>query len=89
MTPEAPTAFAVRSRVWPLFTPVKFTEVFFFRPGAVPPCCLCLPLAAWVVVGYFAVVRFLAYLDRRIRCEGWEVELLMRAEAARLTRQLT
>lgn len=45
------------------------------------------PLALWLVVGYFAVVRFLGYLDLRIRREGWEVELLMRAEGARLTRQ--
>jgi hypothetical protein len=47
------------------------------------------PLAMWVVVGYFAVVRFLGYLDLRIRREGWEVELRMRAEGARLSRQLT
>ena len=47
------------------------------------------PLALWLVVGYFAVVRFLGYLDLRIRREGWEVELMLRAERARLTRQLT
>jgi len=47
------------------------------------------PLALWLVVGYLGVVRFLAYLDLRIRREGWEVELLMRAEQARLRRQLT
>jgi hypothetical protein len=29
------------------------------------------------------VVRFLSYLDTRIRNEGWEVELLLRAEASR------
>ncbi|MEM9186497.1 MAG: hypothetical protein AAGB00_08395 [Planctomycetota bacterium] len=44
------------------------------------------PIALWMVFGYFAVVRFLAYLDLRIRREGWEVELTMRAEAARLAR---
>ena len=44
------------------------------------------PLAGWLVIGFFAIVRFLAYLDLRIRREGWEVELVMRAEAARLTR---
>jgi len=48
-----------------------------------------LPLAAWLVVGYFTVVRFLCYLDLRIRREGWEVELVLRAEAARLHRQLS
>jgi hypothetical protein len=45
---------------------------------------VCLPLAMWLVVGFFAVYRFLSYLDLRIRQEGWEVELRMRAEASRL-----
>ena len=49
---------------------------------------LYLPLSLWVVVGYLTVVRFLSYLDLRIRREGWEVELAMRAEEARLTRKL-
>lgn len=42
------------------------------------------PATLWCVVGWTAVVRFLAYLDLRIRHEGWEIELLMRAEAQRL-----
>ena len=46
------------------------------------------PLALWLVMGFFAVVRFLGYLDLRIRREGWEVELMMRAEGAQLERQL-
>lgn len=44
------------------------------------------PACLWVVMGFFAVVRFLAYLDLRIRREGWEVELKMRSEAARLAK---
>lgn len=47
-----------------------------------------LQVAIWLIVGYFTVVRYLSYLDLRIRTEGWEVELAMRAEGARLTRQL-
>jgi hypothetical protein len=47
-----------------------------------------LQLAAWIVASYFTVARFLSYLDLRIRREGWEVELVMRAERARLARQL-
>jgi len=50
---------------------------------------VCFPLAMWLVIGYFAVVRFLGYLDLRIRREGWEVELLLRAEETRLTKQLS
>lgn len=45
-----------------------------------------LQAAIWLVVGYFTVVRFLSYLDLRIRSEGWELELRMRAAASRLTR---
>jgi hypothetical protein len=46
-----------------------------------------LPVALWTVATFFTVVRFLSYLDRRIRNEGWEVELVLRAEAERLARQ--
>lgn len=46
------------------------------------------PLTLWTVLGFFNIVRFLSYLDLRIRREGWEVELMMRAEADRLTREL-
>lgn len=45
----------------------------------------CLPLSMWLVCGYLTVFRFLSYLDLRIRQEGWEVELRLRAEASRLT----
>ena len=46
------------------------------------------PTAMWLTVGFLAVFRFLSYLDLRIRLEGWEVELRMRAEAARVTGHL-
>jgi hypothetical protein len=44
-----------------------------------------IPLSMWVVAGFLTVVRFFSYLDLRIRQEGWEVELRLRAEAARLS----
>jgi hypothetical protein len=47
-----------------------------------------LPLAMWITAWFFTVVRFLSYLDVRIRQEGWEVELRLRAEAARLASKL-
>jgi hypothetical protein len=50
--------------------------------GVVPACL-------WLLVLFAAVLRFLSYLDLRIRAEGWEVELRLRAEASRLSRQLT
>lgn len=45
-------------------------------------------VAAWIVISYFTVVRYLSYLDLRIRTEGWEIELAMRAEGARLARSV-
>ncbi len=50
---------------------------------------VCLPLSLWLLALYFTVVRFMSYLDLRIRQEGWEVELKLRAEAAHLTSKLT
>ncbi len=40
----------------------------------------------WLVAVYFTVARFLTYLDQRIRNEGWEVELALRAQRDRLLR---
>ena len=33
----------------------------------------------WIATAFFTVVRFLTYIDQRIRLEGWEVELRLRA----------
>ncbi|MEM8678314.1 MAG: hypothetical protein AAGF97_03065 [Planctomycetota bacterium] len=44
---------------------------------------LAIPAIMWFVVVFMHVVRFLTYLDTRIRREGWEVELKVRAAAAR------
>jgi hypothetical protein len=41
------------------------------------------PLALWGVAALSVLVRFLLYLDTRIRLEGWEVELATQAEAMR------
>lgn len=48
----------------------------------------CLPVGVWLVASFFAVARYLCYLDMRIRREGWEVELQLRAEAEHLARQI-
>ena len=47
------------------------------------------PLGLWLSASFMGVVRFLNYLDLRIRHEGWEVELRLRAEAVRLASKLT
>ena len=41
------------------------------------------PLALWIVASTSVLMRYLNYLDTRIRLEGWEVELAIRAETIR------
>ncbi len=71
---------------WPLQISVEdgiyAVNLDWFRLHVLYPGCL------WLVVAFLAVVRFLSYIDLRIRHEGWEVELLMRAETVRLGAQL-
>jgi hypothetical protein len=45
------------------------------------------PIALWSVAIWTAVVRFLAYMNTRIRAEGWDLELKLKAEAQRLGQQ--
>lgn len=71
---------------WPFRTVMETTlelqwTFSWFYLQVMYPACL------WMVVVFMGVVRFLSYLDLRIRHEGWEVELLMRAEALRLAPQ--
>jgi hypothetical protein len=42
------------------------------------------PLVLWLAAIYTTVVKFVNYLDLRIRREGWEVELKVRAAAQEL-----
>ena len=46
------------------------------------------PVALWITAAFFTVVRFLGYLDRRTRNEGWAVSLQLRAESQRLLSQV-
>lgn len=45
-------------------------------------------LGVWIAIAFFAVVRFLTYIDQRIRLEGWEVELRLRAAGAALDQEI-
>ena len=47
-----------------------------------------LPLALWFGGIYATVFRFLSYIDARIRLEGWELELQLKAERARLLQSI-
>ncbi|MFN7628231.1 MAG: hypothetical protein ACK5PZ_15495 [Pirellula sp.] len=42
------------------------------------------PSTLWVMAKWSAIIRFLLYLNTRIRTEGWEVELKLKAEQQRL-----
>ena len=36
-------------------------------------------LVLWMIIAFFTVTRFLAYIDQRIRLEGWEVKIRLQA----------
>jgi hypothetical protein len=83
------TAFAALGFLisdWPFHVSTEPFEMAsnldWFKLQIVFPACL------WLIVLFVSVVRFLGYLDLRIRLEGWEIELLMRAESLRLAAQL-
>ncbi len=44
--------------------------------------------SVWIAVGFFGLARFLIYIDRRIRLEGWDLELRLRAVARKIERQI-
>lgn len=72
--------------LWSMLTEQSVVNTWFEQPALATSELVSLHLAVWLLVAWFAVVRFLSYLDLRIRNEGWEIELRMRAERARLTR---
>ncbi len=47
-----------------------------------------LEIAFWLTTGFACIVRYLSYLDLRTRREGWETEILLRSEGARLLNTL-
>jgi len=50
-------------------------------------CHFVYPLSLWLIACFFSVARYLSYLDIRIRHEGWEVELKLRAASVKLEEQ--
>lgn len=42
------------------------------------------PLVLWLLATWSTIIRFLLYLNTRIRTEGWEVELKLKAEQQRM-----
>jgi hypothetical protein len=54
-------------------------ELSWSRPRLTGPTEWLLHAAIWIAVAYFGTFRFLSYIDRRIRLEGWELELRLKA----------
>ncbi len=56
-------------------------ELTWDAPAAAGLAGLKFQAPLWIGSAFFAVARFLAYIDQRIRLEGWEVEIRLRAVA--------
>jgi len=54
-------------------------ELTWYRPGLSDLGGLLFQAGVWIAIAYFGVFRFLSYIDRRIRLEGWELELRLKA----------
>ena len=53
-------------------------ELSWEQTGRLDSSDLLLHVGVWIAIAFFAVVHFLSYIDRRIRLEGWEIELRLR-----------
>ncbi len=54
------------------------SELTWEPPVASELCDSRFQFAVWLAIAFFGVVRFLTYVDQRIRLEGWEVKLRLR-----------
>jgi hypothetical protein len=53
-------------------------ELTWDQPGLSDFGGLLFQTAVWIAIAFFGIVRFLSYIDRRIRLEGWEIELRLK-----------
>ena len=49
------------------------------EPGLADLSGVLFQIGVWLAVAFFGVVNFLSYIDRRIRLEGWEIELRLKS----------
>jgi hypothetical protein len=47
-------------------------------------CAVIMPVVCWTIMMFLVVFHFLRYINMRIEREGWDVELVFRAERSRL-----
>jgi len=62
-----------------IVTVLSGDELTWSRPKTSGVSGLLFEAAIWIAVAYFGTFRFLSYIDRRIRLEGWELELRLKA----------
>ena len=55
------------------------SELTWYRPFLTDFSGLRFQLGVWIAIAFFAVARFLIYIDQRIRSEGWELRLRLQA----------
>ncbi|MCL2118567.1 MAG: hypothetical protein FWH27_09100 [Planctomycetaceae bacterium] len=66
------------------------TAIFYLCVGPIEKfpalfCAIQAPVVCWTVTLFLLVFHFLRYIDMRIEREGWDVELVFRAERSRMT----
>jgi hypothetical protein len=54
------------------------SKLTWYEPGLSDLNGLLYQSAIWLAIAFFGIYRFLAYIDRRIRLEGWELELRLK-----------
>jgi hypothetical protein len=63
-------------------------ELTWYRPGMNDLGGILFQASVWIAVAFFAVYRYFAYVDRRIRLQGWELGMRLKAAARGLERSI-
>jgi hypothetical protein len=56
-------------------------ELTWAKPSLSDASGVLFQAGVWIAVAFFGVYRFFAYIDRRIRLEGWELDLRLKSVA--------
>jgi hypothetical protein len=56
-------------------------ELTWANPSATDYSGSLFQTGVWIAIAFFGVYRFFSYIDRRIRLEGWELDLRLKAVA--------
>jgi hypothetical protein len=57
------------------------SELTWYNPGMADLSGVLFQTGVWIAIAFFGVYRFFSYIDRRIRLEGWELDLRLKAVA--------